>query len=169
VTGQLPLSPVVFWLLAEHRVAVPDGAGATRRASSGWIVGGNKRSADTRHPVRCRPQDGCAGGAGTYDPQDSSKKQKKSFYSPSAARSSLRALESATCLLSACPFIEIRTATLVRQSYCFFGSCRHAVFCATRWAFNVPKYSTGCGFRRPNCDNYGHFEGRLLWIKSALK
>lgn len=58
VTGQLPLSPGVFCLLAEHRVAVPDGAGATRRASSRWVVGGNKRSADTTHRLRSRPQDG---------------------------------------------------------------------------------------------------------------
>ncbi len=58
VTGQLSLSPGCFCLLAEQRLAVPDGAGATRRASSGWVVGGNKRSADTRHPRRRRPQDG---------------------------------------------------------------------------------------------------------------
>jgi hypothetical protein len=44
--------------LPEHRVAVRDGAGATRRASSARVVGGNKRSADTKHPLRGRPQDG---------------------------------------------------------------------------------------------------------------
>ena len=51
-------------------------------------MGGKKRSADTRHPVRHRPQDGCGGGAGTYDPTDSSKKEKKNAVRPERSEAS---------------------------------------------------------------------------------
>jgi hypothetical protein len=46
------------------------------------VVGGNKRSADPRHLLCRRPQDGCGGGAGTYDPTDSSKKRKRKMLVP---------------------------------------------------------------------------------------
>jgi len=47
VTGQLPLSPVVFWLLAELAELCPTQARLPARAKGREIPGGNKRGTST--------------------------------------------------------------------------------------------------------------------------